>query len=187
MKNDNESALAYGGMLIFAYLGVAILIWGCWSFAYDLILTSTINPAIISGNVSAQTANVVAWNVNFIRYAPPILLLFGFIFAVNYAVFKSGGGNISFTTFYWGCLTFFIFCLAGLIMSYFGGWMLDLLLIKAITLPGHDSDFANDSQYLVYWFTNLYYLVCYLIPILGAIIFGESIVKRVRTSEYSWR
>jgi len=101
---DNTSGLAYGAMMVFLYLGVAIIIWGAWSFADDLVLTSTINPAISAGEMSVQTVNAVGWNINFIRYAPPIILLFGFVFAVNFAVFKSGGGSVSFTTFYWGMI-----------------------------------------------------------------------------------
>jgi len=187
MRELNEDGLAYGAMMIFLYLGVAVLIWGAWSFAYDIILTTTINPAITTGNVSLQTANAVAWNVNFIRYAPPIILLFGFVFAVNFAIFKSGGGSVSFTTFYWGFLVFIIACVSGLIMAYFGGWFMDTMLIHAMTLPGHDSNFAIQTQDQVWWFVNLYYFIMYCIPVLGAVIWGQSIVKRVRTSEYTYR
>jgi hypothetical protein len=183
----NDEGLAYGAMMIFLYLGAAILFWGAWSFTYDLFLTSTINPAITAGEVSLQTANAVGWNVNFIRYAPPIILLFGFVFAVNFAIFKSGGGSVSFTTFYWGFLVFIIACVSGLIMSYFGGWFLDTMLTMAITLPGHDSHFAENSQDQVWWFVNMYYLIMYCIPVLGAVIWGQSIVKRVRTSTYTYR
>jgi hypothetical protein len=185
MKNDE--ALAYGGMMIFLYLGVAVLIWGGYSYAYDIMLGTTINPAIVAGNVSAQTANAVAWNVNFLRYAPPIILLFGFIFAVNFSIFKAGGGSVSFTTFYWGFLVFIIACVCGLIMSYFGGWFLDMMLIKSMTLPGHDSDFALSTENLVWWYVNMYYFIMYCIPILGAVIWGQSIVKRVRTGAYDFR
>lgn len=186
-NTHSDSGVAYGFMMIALYLGAAVLFWGAWSYTYDLVLTSTINPAISAGEVSAQTANVVGWNVNFIRYAPPIILLFGFVFAVNFAVFKSGGGSVSFTTFYWGFLVFLIACVSGLIMSYFGGWFLDTMLTTAITLPAHDSNFAIQSQDQVWWFTNLFYFICYCIPVLGAVIWGQSIVKRVRVGSYEYR
>lgn len=183
----SDSGVAYGFMMIALYLGVAVLIWGAWSFAYDIVLTTTINPAITTGEVSAQTANVVGWNVNFIRYAPPIILLFGFCFAVNFAVFKSGGGSVSFTTFYWGFIVFLICCVSGLIMSYFGGQFLDTMMIEAITLPGHDSNFAIQSQDQVWWYVNLFYFICYCIPVLGSVIWGQAIVKRVRVGSYEYR
>lgn len=186
-ENDMESGLAFGWMMVCLYFGMAILIWISWTYVYDLFLGTTINPAITAGSISVQTANATGWNVNFIRYAVPIILLFGFTFAINWAIFKSGGGAITFTTFWWGFLAFIIFCVAGLLMSFWGGTFIDIMHEKAITMPGHDSDFSNNSQWMVYWFINLYYLIMYCIPILGAVIFGQSIVKRVRTSSYTYR
>jgi hypothetical protein len=92
-----------------------------------------------------------------------------------------------FTTFYWGFLTFIICCGIGLIMSFFGGQFIDTMVNMQSELPGHDSSFATQTEGQVYWFINLYYLLMYCIPILGAIIFGQAIIKRVRQSQYTYR
>jgi hypothetical protein len=39
----------------------------------------------------------------------------------------------------------------------------------------------------IYWFINMYYLACDMMPVLGGAIFGQSIVKRVRTGTFSVR
>lgn len=92
-----------------------------------------------------------------------------------------------FTTFYWGFLFFLLCCGVGLIMAFFGGQFIDMMINKQSDFPGHDSSFALQSENQVYWFVNLYYAVTYFIPILGAIIFGQSVIKRVRQSAYTWR
>jgi hypothetical protein len=184
---DTDSALAYGMMMIFLYFGFAALIWISWTVVYDMFLGVIINPYIVAGSVSVQTAHATEWNVNFIRYAIPIILLFGFVFAINWAIYKSGGGIATFTTFWWGFIAFLICCVCGLFLAFWGGYFIDVMHEQAITLPGHDSSFALNSEWLVYWYINAYYLVCYVIPVLGAVIFGQSIVKRVRASQYSYR
>jgi hypothetical protein len=186
LRKDSEEALAYGWMMIALYLFMSVLIWLSWTYAYDLFLGSVINPYIMAGSVSVQTAHATSWNVNFIRYAVPIFLLFGFVFSINWAIYKSGGGMATYSTFWYGFLAFVIFCVAGLLMSFWGGYMIDTLHEKAITMPGHDSNFAVQTQWMVYWFINYYFLVMYCIPIMGAIIFGQSIVKRVRMSQYNF-
>jgi hypothetical protein len=184
-RTDNEAGLAYGAMMVGLYLIMGALIWLSWTYAYDLVLGSTINPMIAAGEVSEQTAAATSWNVNFIRYAPPIILLFGFCFAINWAIYRSGGGPTTFSTFWWGFLAFFLFCVIGLIMSFWGGYLIDIVHEKSVDWPGQDSDFADNSLWTVYWFINLYYFICYCIPVLGAIIFGQSLVKRVRVSGYT--
>lgn len=88
---DNESGLAYGWMMLMLYFGVGVAIWLSYSYVFNIFLGSTINPSIIAGEVSVQTAQATAWNVNVMRYAPPIMLLFGFIYGANRAIFKRGG------------------------------------------------------------------------------------------------
>jgi hypothetical protein len=90
---DNEDALAYGYMMICLYLGAGVLIWLSWGYVFNIFLTTTVNPAITAGEVSVQTARATAWNVNVLRFAPPIMLLFGFIYGVNRAIFKRGGAS----------------------------------------------------------------------------------------------
>jgi hypothetical protein len=184
---DNEEALAYGWMMLMLYFAGAILVWMGYAIVYDTILTAVINPYITAGSVSLQTANTVAWNVNILRYCVPVILVFGFVFAINWAIYKTGGGLTTFSTFWWGFVAFIIFTVAGLIMAFFGGMILDLFTNEiAQTLPYQDTAMAEKMQQDIFWFINFYYLACDLMPVLGAAIWGQSIVKRVRTGSYSW-
>lgn len=87
----NDDGMAYGFSMIVLYFIAATIIWLSWAFTFNIILGSVINPDILAGGISIQTANAVGWNVNFIRYAPPVIMIFGFIYAVNRAVFKKQG------------------------------------------------------------------------------------------------
>lgn len=93
----------------------------------------------------------------------------------------------NFSTFYWGMLAFFICCAVGFCMSFAGGFVIDSVHSKMIDAPGHDSNFAIQTESQVYWFINLYYLVMYAIPIIGGLIFGQSILKKVRETDYVYR
>ena len=88
---DNSEALAHGYMMIALYFGAGIFIWICWTTIFNQFLTIVINPWISDGMVSVQTVNATAWSVNVLRYAPPIMLVFGFIYGINRAIYKRGG------------------------------------------------------------------------------------------------
>lgn len=90
---DSEISLAYGYMMILLYLIAGVMIWLAWAVVFNMFIASAINPAITNGTVSVQTAQATAFNVNVMRYAPPIMLLFGFIYGVNRAIFKRGGAS----------------------------------------------------------------------------------------------
>lgn len=85
-----EIALAYGYMSLLLYFGVAVMIWFAWSFVINNILDVSVNPMITRGELSLQTVGAIGWAVNVFRYAPPIILLFGFIYGINRAIFKRG-------------------------------------------------------------------------------------------------
>lgn len=87
----NDSGLAFGFMMVCLYFGVAVLLWLSWSFVFNEFLAVAVNPSIADGELSLQTVHAVDWNVNVLRYAPPVILLFGFIWAINRAIFKRGG------------------------------------------------------------------------------------------------
>jgi hypothetical protein len=187
-KMDRESGLAYGFGMIFLYLISAVLLWMGWAEIYDTFLAAAINPALASGSLSLQTANAISWNVNIIRYCIPVVLIFGLIFAVNYAVYKTGGNEASFQSFYLGFLVFLIFTIGALFMAFFGGMIIDVFTNHvAQTLPMQNTPMATQMQQDLFWFVNLYYLVCDLLPVLGGAIWGQSILKKVRTGVYQYR
>jgi hypothetical protein len=87
----DDSGIAYGYLMLSFFLLAAAFIWMVVSQTFNITLTSVINPDIASGGISMQTRNAIDWNINIIRYAPPVILLCTFVFAVNRAIYKRGG------------------------------------------------------------------------------------------------
>lgn len=91
MRNaDSDEALAYGWMMLLLYFGGAIAIWFAWTYMIDLIMTTTVNPAIEAGTMSVQAVHTGQWNVNVIKFGPPFILIMGFIYGVNRAIYAKG-------------------------------------------------------------------------------------------------
>lgn len=90
---NNDEALAFGYMMAVAYFAASIMIVLAWGYIFNDINTSVVNPMITEGEVSLQTANATAWNVNIIRYAPVPVLLFGFVWLANRGIFKRSSGG----------------------------------------------------------------------------------------------
>lgn len=104
----------------------------------------------------------------------------------------------SFATFWRGFLVLIIFCLVGFVLSYFGGKFMDTFLSRYeeagyltqnVEHPSTMSDFYNHTtkmgDYKVY--LNLYYLFCYFFPIMGCVLFYQSIVKNTRQEQIVYR
>ena len=93
-----------------------------------------------------------------------------------------------FSTFWAGFIAFVIFATIGIILTFIlGGMVLDQIYDIGIGLPHGDEETYSQMQAELPWFMNLYYLVGIGSSILGAIIFGQAIVKRVRTGQYEYR
>jgi hypothetical protein len=87
MHYDNEEGLALGWMMLLLYFGAAIVIWFCWTAFVDILMVTTINPRIVAGTMSLQAVNAGNWTVNIIKFAVPLILIAGFIYAVNRAIY----------------------------------------------------------------------------------------------------
>lgn len=92
-----------------------------------------------------------------------------------------------FSTFWAGFLFFMMCCVVAIIMAFYGGNFIDIMHNQQQNLPGHDSNFAEVAEDQVYFFINLYFLLMYCIPVLGGVVWGQAIIKRVRESQYTWR
>ena len=73
-------------------------------------------------------------------------------------------------------------------MSYFGGKVIDDVHEWKVQHPleGDNSDFYKNTNGQVYFFINLFYVLMYIIPVLGAAIFAQSIIKKVRSDRYNY-
>jgi len=83
----NEAGIAYGFMMLLLYFGSAVLIWFCWTAFIDILLTVVVNPRIIDGTMSLQAVNAGNWNVNVVKFGMPLILICGFVYAVNRAIY----------------------------------------------------------------------------------------------------
>jgi hypothetical protein len=72
-------------------------------------------------------------------------------------------------------------------MMFFGGGFIDEMFRVNEDLPGHDSDFATKTQGEVFFAVNFFYFIGYVWPVLGAIIWGQSIIKKGGNSKYRFR
>lgn len=97
-----------------------------------------------------------------------------------------------FDSFWAGFTIFVLCCIVGFLMSYGGGRIVDEVHERAIQAgvlepDGSMNAFQSGTQSTLYFFINYYYLICYIIPVFGALIWGQSIVKRVRSTQYTYR
>ncbi len=94
----------------------------------------------------------------------------------------------SFSTFWYGMLSFFIFATVGVFLTFFvGGMIIDPIWNQSEKLPHGDEETYQAMQAPLPWFMNLYYLVGVGSSVIGAVIFGQAVVKRVRQDQYMWR
>ncbi len=87
---DSENSLSYGWMMLLLYFGGAALIWLVWTGLIDLLSVLVINPRIVAGTMSLQAVNAGQFCVNVIKFGIPPILIFGFIYAVNRAIYAKG-------------------------------------------------------------------------------------------------
>ena len=87
---DNDAAIAYGWMMLLLYFGGAIAIWFGWTYMIDILLYNVINPEIARGTMSLQAVTAGTWNVNVAKFAPPLILILGFVYGVNRAIYSRG-------------------------------------------------------------------------------------------------
>lgn len=83
-----------------------------------------------------------------------------------------------------------IICIAiGILMSFAGGTVIDILTTgtggKALLNNSMvSSDFQASQQSTMWFFVNLYYFLCYAVPVLGIVIFIQSILPRTSGDRY---
>jgi hypothetical protein len=83
-----------------------------------------------------------------------------------------------------------IFCIGcGILLAFAGGTVIDMLTMgstgELLTNNSHVStDFKAAQSATMYWFINLYYFICYALPVLGIGIFIQSILPQTSGDRY---
>lgn len=90
---------------------------------------------------------------------------------------------MSFQVFGTGFMLMIICIAIGILMSFAGGTLIDIMTMGDtgdlfINNSGVSADFQTAQNGTIFWFINLYYFLCYAIPLLGIAIFIQSILPK---------
>ena len=90
---------------------------------------------------------------------------------------------MSFQVFGTGFILMIVCITLGILMSFGGGTLIDLMTMGEtgqilLNNSGVSSDFRAAQVGTMFWFINLYYFMCYAIPLLGIVIFIQSILPK---------
>jgi ABC-type multidrug transport system permease subunit len=92
-KHANDSAIAYGELMLALFFLVAALLWLVFSVQINIVDTVFLNPRIEAGTASVQTAHTTGLVVEMFKYLVPVVLIGGFFFAVRRAFYVREGGS----------------------------------------------------------------------------------------------
>lgn len=92
-RHANDDAIAYGMLMVAIFFLCAAFIWLAFSVNINILNTVFLNPRIVAGTASVQTATVTGWNVTMFKYLPPVIFIGGFFFSVRRAFFVREGGQ----------------------------------------------------------------------------------------------
>ena len=96
----------------------------------------------------------------------------------------------SYSVFWAGFVIFIVFAVNAYVVSFFGGFFIDSMFgvdeDELEDLPGYDNPtaVAMREDGMIWFFVNFFYFLMYAWPILGGIIWGQSILKRGGNSQY---
>jgi ABC-type amino acid transport system permease subunit len=83
-----------------------------------------------------------------------------------------------------------IVCIAaGILLAFVGGTVIDTMTMGKTGEPFvNNSDipteWKNSQDATMWWFINLYYFICYALPVLGVAIFIQSILPKTSGDKY---
>jgi len=90
---------------------------------------------------------------------------------------------MSFQVFGTGFILMIVCITLGILMSFGGGTLIDLMTMGEtgellLNNTGVSAEFQAAQLGTMFWFINLYYFMCYAIPLLGIVIFIQSILPK---------
>ena len=95
MKNefDNETAAAYGLIMVVVFFISAALLWMALGYIINLMLIGSINPAIVAGDVSMQTVSTTRGIIDVVRVGIIGVVGMGFYWSYRRSVYVGEGGQ----------------------------------------------------------------------------------------------
>jgi len=184
-SHSNDDAVAYGWFMLLVFLILGAFSYLCVITLYNGIITPA-NADIASGMTSEQTKNALFFNRDIAMYMPVFMLIGAFIWAMVRGI---GGSGATYQSFYTGWVIFILCCIVGFLMSFAGGMLIDRLYTNLddqgyIQGPKISTEWATAQGETMWWFINLFYFLCYMVPCLGGAVFFQGIAKRTSGSQY---
>lgn len=93
---------------------------------------------------------------------------------------------------FWAGFTIFVTCCAvAFVMSYAGGKVIDTVHERALDAgilksPGTANEYQLGTEPMLNFIINFYYFIMYALPVFGALVFGQSIMVRLRQDRYTY-
>ena len=185
MGFDNEEAVSYGWLMLLVFLILGAFSYFCVIALYNGVIEIA-NDDITAGLTSDQTKQAMAFNRELCMYMPVFMIIGAFVWAMVRGI---GGSGATYQSFYTGWVIFFVCCITGFLMAFSGGMLIDRLyqsLDEAGYIQGAhiSTDWADAQGATAFWFINLFYFMCYMIPVLGGAVFIQGIAKRTSGNQY---
>lgn len=181
----NDSGISYGWFMLLCFLVLGAFTYLCIVALYNGVI-GVANTDITAGATSQQTKNAMSFNRDVAMYLPVVMIIGAFVWS---AVRGIGGSGATYQSFYTGYVVLIICCITAFIMAFAGGMLIDRLYtnldslgyIQGSAIP---ADWGIVQGNTMWWFINLFYFLCYMVPFLGLAVFFQSIAKRTSGSQY---
>ena len=92
MQSLNEEGIAYGWFMLSLFFLAGAGIWLGLNIVYNEFITAAINPMVAGGTMGMQTYNYLSFFIALEKYLPVFMLLGGFIWAINRAIYAKQAG-----------------------------------------------------------------------------------------------
>lgn len=185
-RHANEDAVSYGWFMLLVFLVLGAFSYLCVIALYNGVI-GVANVNIGDGLTSEQTKNALSFNRDIAMYMPVFMLLGAFIWAMVRGI---GGSGATYQSFYTGWVIFITCCMVAFLMSFAGGMLIDRLY-STLDEQGYTTGGAHMmakwgtiQDNTIWWFMNLYYFLCYMVPCIGGAVFFQGIAKRTSGSQY---
>lgn len=185
-RKHKDDAIAYGWIMILIFLILGSFTYLCVIMLYNGVITQE-NIDISAGLTSEQTKQATSFNRDMAMYMPVFMLIGAFVWSMVRGI---GGSGATYQSFYTGFVIFLLCCIVGFLMSYSGGMLIDRLYMNLdnigyINNATHmTAEWAAAQNNTIWTFINLYYFICYMVPVMGGAVYFQGIAKRTGGNVY---
>lgn len=187
-KHSNEDGIAYSTILVLIFsILLTIGLYLTFGYGINLIMTAT-QSGTMPHPMSDQTRAALDFNILFFSGIPLVTMIGSYVWSVNAAANARNGSRPIFQTFSMGWLLMLTAVIVSLTMTLCGGIFFDQMLIPGvndmINATSVSPTWQDMSENYGFISMNMWYLLCYIVPIVGYLIFGISLFARTSGDRY---